>query len=97
MDKTTVFDTTLCPNNRKPAADSKRYTESFLCDEIHANLRAMSYLVPFHSDLEVVFAHVSEILFAVDRHQSTKQLYFLILLQLYRACLLNQMQKHFHM
>lgn len=55
MDKSTVFDATLY--KRKPT-DPTRYTDTFLCDEIHANLRAMSFLVPFNAELNAVFVHV---------------------------------------
>lgn len=58
MDKTTVFEATFHPNKRKPT-DSTKYTDNFLSDEIHANLRAMSFLVPFGAELDALFAHVS--------------------------------------
>lgn len=57
MDRTAIFNSTTFFSSKKPT-EINGYTENFLCDEIHSNLRALSFLVPFTSDLKMVFDKV---------------------------------------
>lgn len=56
------MDKTFCPNGtfavpRRPA-DAEKFTESFLCDEIHDNLRTLRLAMPFSDEFTQMFEKV---------------------------------------
>lgn len=59
MDKTATWHTSTFHVNKK-SNESEKFTESFLCDEIHDNLRTLALIYPFSDELKDVFEKVSE-------------------------------------
>lgn len=59
MDKTAIFHNTTVQSVKK-TTDSEKFTETFLCDEIHDNLRTLALLHPFSDEFKEVFEKVSD-------------------------------------
>lgn len=60
MDKTAIFHNTTIQNVKK-SNDSEKFTEAFLCDEIHDNLRTLALLHPFSDEFNDIFEKVSDL------------------------------------
>lgn len=58
MDRTTIAQNITILGNKR-ATDTEKFSESFLCDEIHSNLRSLSFIHPFTDDFKHLFEKVS--------------------------------------
>lgn len=45
----------------KNTKDLQKFTESFLCDEIHYNLRTLALIYPFSDEFKEIFEKVSNL------------------------------------
>lgn len=59
MDRTLPLNTTI--HNQKKFNGCEKLTESFLCEEIHDNLRVLALVHPFSDEFRAVFEKVSNI------------------------------------
>lgn len=58
MDRTIMQNITIF-GAAKRAADTDKFSDSFLCDEIYNNLRALSFIHPFTDEFKDLFERVS--------------------------------------
>lgn len=65
MDRTTFLSNVTIVGGKKNV-ETDKYTENFLCEEIHNNLFALSFMHPFTDELKIQFERVSVVIISID-------------------------------
>lgn len=60
MDRTINLQSGMIHSNKK-SNETQKFTESFICDEIHDNLRALALIHPFSDDFKEIFEKVIDL------------------------------------
>lgn len=81
MDRATNSHSGMIHSNKKPN-ESLKLTESYLCDEIHDNLRTLALIHPLSDEFKNVFEKVSDLLLSLNQliARFMKTILFLIFL-----------------
>lgn len=64
MDRTIFLSNVTIVGGRKNA-ETDKFTEHFLCEQIHNNLHALSFMHPFTDEFKILFERVSVVIILI--------------------------------